>query len=157
MNQVTEKQLKPIDFLKIIFRRKWLIIVPVFIGIVGGVIAGNIIPKTYESSSLILVEEGRVINPLIQGIAVSTSIAQRLSMLREQILGWDRMIQLIKALELDKNVNNQSEFETLIKNLRRDIKVGLRGQNLITISYEGKKPQEAQRNTRLLRERICRR
>jgi uncharacterized protein involved in exopolysaccharide biosynthesis len=145
MNQVTEKQLKPIDFLKIIFRRKWLIIVPVFIGIVGGVIAGNIIPKTYESSSLILVEEGRVINPLIQGIAVSTSIAQRLSMLREQILGWDRMIQLIKALELDKNVNNQSEFETLIKNLRRDIKVGLRGQNLITISYEGKKPQEAQK------------
>ncbi len=139
------KQLKPIDYLKVMFRRKWLIIVPVFIGIVGGIIAGNTLPKIYQSSTLILVEEGKVINPLIQGIAVSTSVAQRLSMLREQILGWDRMMQLIKTLQLDKDVKNQYEFEALVKKLRKNIKVTLRGQNLITIGYEGKDPVEAQK------------
>ena len=145
MNQVPVKQLKPIDYLKVMFRRKWLIIVPVFIGIVCGIIAGNVLPKEYQSSVLILVEEGKVINPLIQGIAVSTSVAQRLSMLREQILGWDRMMQLIKTLGLDKDIKSQYEFEGLVKNLRRNIRVNLRNQNLITIGYEGKNPAEAQK------------
>ncbi|MDP3791002.1 MAG: GNVR domain-containing protein [Candidatus Omnitrophota bacterium] len=138
-------QLKPVDYLNIVFRRKWLIIIPVFIGLVGGMIFGNTLPKMYEASALILVEEGKVINPLIQGIAVSTSVAQRLSMLREQILGWDRVMQLIKALQLDKDIKNQWEFEGLVKKLRRSIKVAIRGQNLITIGYEGKNPAEAQK------------
>lgn len=145
MEEKSIKQLKPIDYLKVLFRRKWLIIIPVFIGIVGSVIAGNLLPKIYQSSTLILVEEGKVINPLIQGIAVSTSVAQRLSMLREQILGWDRMMQLIKNLQLDKDIKSQSEFEALVKKLRRNIGVNLRNQNLITISYEGKNPVEVQK------------
>ncbi|MDP3789214.1 MAG: GNVR domain-containing protein [Candidatus Omnitrophota bacterium] len=145
MDSKPVKQLKPIDYLKVIFRRKWLIIVPVFIGVVGGIIAGNTLPKIYQSSTLILVEEGKVINPLIQGIAVSTSVAQRLSMLREQILGWDRLMQLIKTLQLDKDVKNQYEFEALVKKLRKRIMVGLRNQNLITISYEGNDPAETQK------------
>ena len=96
MEQASIRQLHPIDYLKIVFRRKWLLILPVVIGIIGGLTAGNVLPKIYEASALVLVEEGKVINPLIQGIAVSTSVAQRLSMLREQILGWDRVMQLIK-------------------------------------------------------------
>ncbi len=107
MDSSTTKIFNPLDYVKIVFRRKWLIIIPAIIGIAGGVIAGNTLPKMYESSTLILVEEGRVINPLIQGLAVSTSVAQRLSMLREQILGWDRILQLIKSLDLDRDVKSQ--------------------------------------------------
>lgn len=140
----TVKQFNPLDFLKIVFRRKWLIIVPVFIGIIGGIVAGNVLPKVYQSSTLILVEEGKVINPLIQGIAVSTSVSQRLGMLREQILGWDRLMQLIKALNLDKDVRNQLEFEELVKKLRKNIIVNIRGQNLITLSYGGADPVQSQ-------------
>ena len=140
----TAKQINPLDYLKIFFRRKWLVIVPTILGIVFGIIAGNVIPKTYKSSTLILVEEGRVINPLIQGIAVSTSVSQRISMLREQILGWDRLVQLIMTLSLDKDVKNQMQFEELVKNLRKNIVVDIKGQNLITISYGGREPVQAQ-------------
>lgn len=145
MEEKSIKLLKPVDYLKVLFRRKWMIIIPVFIGMVGGIMAGNVLPKMYRSSTLILVEEGKIINPLMQGIAVSTSVAQRLSMLREQILGWDRMMQLIKTLQLDKDIKNQYDFELLVKRLRRDIGVTLRGQNLVTISYEGKSPLESQK------------
>lgn len=144
MDIQTVIQKKPADYLKMFFRRKWLLIMPALIGLAGGIVAGNILPKTYESSTLILVEEGRVINPLIQGIAVSTSMAQRLGVLREQILGWDRMLQLIKSLDLAKNIKTQLEFEVLVKRLRRYINVTLRGQNLIVISYQGKDPAQAQ-------------
>lgn len=144
MDSKTVTKLKPIDYIKVAFRRKWLIIIPAIIGLIGGMVAGNMLPKIYQASALILVEEGKVINPLIQGIAVSTSVAQRLYMLREQILGWDRVLQLIKSLRLDKDIKNQFEFEALVRKLRRNIRVAIRGQNLVTISYEGKDPREAQ-------------
>ncbi|MDP3790178.1 MAG: Wzz/FepE/Etk N-terminal domain-containing protein, partial [Candidatus Omnitrophota bacterium] len=143
MNQaILEK--KPIDYLKMIFRRKWLLIIPIVIGIVGGIVAGNLLPKMYSASTLILVEEGRIINPLIQGLAVSTSTAQRLAVLREQILGWDRMNQLISTLGLAKYVKSQWQFEQVVKGLRKNILVKLRGQNIISISYEGKSPAESE-------------
>lgn len=144
MESQAAKEIKPLDYVRIIFRRKWCIIIPVLIGIVGGIISGNVLPKAYRASTLILVEEGRVINPLIQGLAISTSTAQRLNVLREQILGWDRILQLIKSLNLAKDVRSQFQFEELVKLLRKNIKVDLRGDRIIMISYEGQDPHEAQ-------------
>ena len=135
---------KPLDYLKIFFRRKWFIIIPTVLGILGGLVAGNMMPKIYEASTLILVEEGRVGNPLMQGLAVSTSTAQRLGVLREQILGWDRVNQLINSLSLAKDIQNQLQFENLVKSLRKNIIVRPRGNNVISISYEGMDPQQAQ-------------
>ena len=142
-NITTQKQ--PADYLKIFFRRKWFFIAPIVIGIVGGIIAGNVIPKVYESSTLIMVEEGRVGNPLIQDLTISTTTGQRLGILREQILGWDRIQQLIKALNLAKDVRNQWQFEQLVKNLRRRIKVDVRKPytNIISISYADKNAPES--------------
>lgn len=134
----------PTDYLKIFFRRKWLIIIPAVVGIVAGIVAGNVLPKAYESSTLILIEEGKIINPLIQGIAVSTSIAQRTAVLREQIVGWDRLVQLIKHLNLAKDVRTQQQFEELIKRLRKNITVTLRGNQIVRISYQGEDPAQAQ-------------
>jgi len=143
MQPETLMQKKPLDYVKLLFRRKWLIAIPAVIGIIGGIIAANMLPKVYESSTLILVEEGRVINPLIKGLAVSTSVAQRLNVLREQMLGWDRINQLIRTLSLAKDVKSQRDFEALVKSLRNHIIVKLYGQNIIRISYEGKDPEKA--------------
>ena len=144
MDTQSTVQKKPIDYLKMVFRRKWLLIIPIVIGLIGGVIALNILPKIYRASTLILVEEGRIINPLISGLAVSTSTSQRLVVLREQILGWDRINQLITSLNLAKDVRSQIQFEGLVKNLRRNIRVGLRSDNIISIYYEGQDPVNVQ-------------
>lgn len=144
MDEQSISEKKPLDYLKIIFKRKWLFIIPVCIGIIGAIIAGNTLPKVYMASTRILVEEGRVINPLIQGLAVATSTAQRLAVLREQILGWDRINQLIKSLNLARDVKDQEQFEGLVKRLRKHIQVHLRGRNIITISYDGEDPVQAQ-------------
>ena len=142
LQSVTQKQ--PADYLKIVFRRKWFLIIPIVAGIVVGIILCNTLPKKYESSTLILVEEGRVVNPLMQGLTVSTSTAQRLNVLREQIWGWDRMLQLIKTLDLAKDVRNQAQFEALVKRLRSTLRVDLRGPSIVRIGYTSKIPQEAQ-------------
>jgi uncharacterized protein involved in exopolysaccharide biosynthesis len=139
---ISEK--KPLDYVKIIFRRKWLVIIPIVIGLIGGVIAANTLPRVYSASTLILVEEGRIINPLVQDLAISTSTASRLNVLREQMLGWDRINQLIATLNLAKNVRTQLQYEELVTKLRRSIKVRLHtSHNIVSISYEGKSPLEA--------------
>ena len=79
----------------------------------------------------------------MQGLAVSTSTAQRLSTLREQILGWDRILQLINTLNLAKDVKSQIQFEALVKKLRANIIVRLRANNIIGIYYESNDPLQA--------------
>jgi len=137
-------QRTPLHYVKIFFRRKHLFLIPLIGGLLVGTAAGFMMSKTYESSTVILVEEGRIINPLIKGLAVSTSLAERLRTLREQILSWDRLVQLTKRLDLAAGIKSQYEYEKLILKLRQKIGVGLRGPNLIRIAYKSSDPAQTQ-------------
>lgn len=140
MKDEMDVQRSPLHYVKVFFRRKQLFLTPVLLGLFAGIAAGFLLPKTYESSTVILVEEGRVLNPLIQGLAISTSLAERLKTLREQILSWDRLVRLVKKLELSKGIHSQYEYERLILDLREQILVQLRGTNLIRIAFQGRDP-----------------
>ncbi|MCX5701749.1 MAG: Wzz/FepE/Etk N-terminal domain-containing protein, partial [Candidatus Omnitrophica bacterium] len=117
------KHKNPMEYLKIFFRRKWLFIAPVFAGLVLGIVAAFVLPPNYESSTTILVEEERIINPLIENLAVSSTAAQRMENIREIILGWNSLVQLSEKLNLAKKVHTQLQFEELIKGLRESISV----------------------------------
>ena len=138
------------EYLKIFFRRKWLFIAPAFIGLVGGAVACFLLPPTWEASTIILVEEEKIINPLFQNLAVSTTAAQRMQSIRETILSWTSLVELTKKLNLAKNAQTQSEFERLITTLKKNISVQMRQFNIIKLSYEGKNPQETQLVTKTL-------
>jgi capsular polysaccharide biosynthesis protein len=134
----------PIEYFKIFFRRKWLLITPIYAGLVLGIIAGFLLPPAYKSSTVILVEEEKIINPLIQNLAVSTTAAQRMQSIREILLGWSSLVELTKKLNLANNTQNQAQFEKLILALKENIDVKMKQPNLITISYFGKNPQQTQ-------------
>jgi uncharacterized protein involved in exopolysaccharide biosynthesis len=141
-NQPQTKFQNPLAFLKMFFREKWLFIGPLFAGTVLGISATFILPPTYESKAVILVEEQGTINPLIQTLAVSTSFAQRLHAIKEQILSWNNLTDLVKKLNLDKKVNSAVEYEDLIADLRKKIVVNMNSPNLIQISYDSENPQQ---------------
>ena len=149
-NQEFVKNRSPLEVLKVLFRRKWLFITPVFLGVVLSIIACFTLPPTFESSTVILVEEEKIINPLIEGLAVSTSVAERIRTLREQILSWNSLVTLTKKLDLAKDVQSQAQFEGLILGLRRNILVQLGGPNIIRISYFGDTPEKTQLITKTL-------
>ncbi|MFH1458690.1 MAG: GNVR domain-containing protein [Candidatus Omnitrophota bacterium] len=143
-NQEFTKAKKPIDYFKIFFRRKWLLIVPIYVGLVLGVLAGFILPPEYQSRSVIMVEEEKIINPLIQNLAVSTTAAQRMQGIKEILLGWNSLVELSKKLNLVKNSNDQQELEQIVSELRRNIDVGMRQSNVITITYTDKNAYQVQ-------------
>lgn len=144
------KYRSPIDYLKVFFRRKWFLITPAFFGLIAGIIACFLLPPVWESSTTILVEEEKMINPIMQNLAISTSAAQRMQSIREIILGWNSLVELTKKLNLAKDAHNQFEYESLILSLRKDIEVRMRQANIIQISYQGKNPQETQLVTKTL-------
>ncbi len=149
-SQGLSKYKNPLDYLKIFFRRKWFFIASAFAGLVLGIVACFTIQPTFESYTLIMVEEEKIINPLIQGLAISTTTAQRMQSIREQLLGWNSLVELTKKLNLAKNIQTQLQFENLIMDLRRNISVKMGGANLIRIAYFGKNPEETQLITKTM-------
>lgn len=130
-----------LSYLKIFFRRKELLIIPAFAGLILGVCAGVILPPKYKSETVILVQEGKSDNPLFSELAVSTTISQRMAGLRESILGWNSLAELVKRLNLDQDVKNKKEYEELIRALKNDIRLKLRENNIIQLAYIGKTPE----------------
>jgi len=143
-NQEFIRYRNPVEYLKVIFRRKWFFIIPSFIGLVLGIIACFLLPKSFESYTVILVQEEKLLNPLIQGLAVSTSVNQRMATIKEQLLGWHSLVELTKKLNLAQNISNQADFEDLILKLRGNISVKMYGPMLIRISYQSRDPRECQ-------------
>ncbi len=143
-DQESVKYRNPTEYLKVFFRRKWLLITPVFISLVLSIVACFLLPREWQSSAIILVEEEKTINPIMQNLAVSTTAVQRMESIREILLGWVSLVELTKKLDLAKDIQSQPQFEKLIMNLRKNIEVQMRQSNIIQISYIGKTPQEAQ-------------
>ena len=93
----------------------------------------------------ILVEEEKNDNPLLSNIAVSTSVSQRIQTIKETMLGWESLNELIKRLHMDKNIHSQLELEQNIKMLQN--KIIFRPEpdgNIIEISYISTNPKQAQ-------------
>ncbi len=143
-SQGSSRYQNPTDFFKVFFRRKNLIILPAYAGLVLGIVASLLMAPTWQSSTILLVEDEKIINPLIQNLAVSVSAKQRMESIREVILSWNSLVDLARKLGLDKKVTNQDNFEDLIKGLKNNIQVQMRPPNVVVLSYFGKTPQETQ-------------
>src|ERR1039457_4077825 len=131
-------------YLRMFFRRKWLLIIPAFIGLILGICLSIILPRVYRSNTTILVQEGKSDNPLFNNIAMASTMTQRTQEIRETILGWDSLVKLVKRLNLDQNVKTNVEFERLVLKLRKDIMIELRDANIIDLSYGSDDPSKAQ-------------
>jgi uncharacterized protein involved in exopolysaccharide biosynthesis len=144
MSSLDDTGISPMNYLKIFFRRKELILIPAFIGLVLGACTGLLMPKKFKSSTVILVQEGKSDNPLFDKLTVSTTVEQRLTGIRESILGWTSLSELVKRLELDKKVSTKLEFEELIKGIKKNIRLSLRGGNILYLDYVSENPEQTQ-------------
>ncbi len=132
------------DYVQIVFKRKWLFILPFAAVFTTTVLGSFFLPKIYQSKSIILVEQKQIITPLVQGMAVNSESAMlQLDTLREQMLSWTKLEEMISQLSLDKGAKGKLGEEKLIKSLRKRIEITLKG-DLIFISFEDSNKKTAQ-------------
>ena len=140
----TDTQISWQDYLTIIARRRWYFILPCAVIIGGALIVGGFLPRIYRAETIIQVQEPQIMNPLIQGLAVSTPVGERMRTLREELLSWTSLTRLIHELGMDKDAKSAAAQEQLIKKLQQDIEVRMSGPELVHIYYENPNPKLAQ-------------
>ncbi|OQX81085.1 MAG: hypothetical protein B6D56_03480 [Candidatus Omnitrophica bacterium 4484_70.1] len=133
------------DYWYMVLRRKWFFITPLVIIYSAFLISSYILPKIYQAQAVMLIEEKKVVNPLLKNLAVPTTPQERLNSLREEILAWPRLFQLVERLGLNKNMKNPLELERLILSIRRNIRLRLKSKEIIIISFQGKEPKKVQK------------
>lgn len=131
------------DYLQIIFRRKWLFIIPFLTVFLTVMIGSFFLPKMYCATAKLLVEEKQLLEPLLRQVAVAPTIQQRLNVLKEQILSWERLEVMSNNLGLTKNIKGERELTLFIRSLRERIIVESIGEFLIKISFEDQNPKVA--------------
>jgi uncharacterized protein involved in exopolysaccharide biosynthesis len=141
----TETQIGWQDYAAIILRRRWFFLLPCFLVVSIALIVGSFLPRIYRAETIILVQELNIMNPLIQGLAVSTPVQERLRTMREEMLSWTSLSRLVHEMKLDETVKSPLSFERLIKKLQKDIQVRMSGRELVRMGYEHTDPQLSQK------------
>ncbi|HOW59364.1 MAG TPA: GNVR domain-containing protein [Candidatus Omnitrophota bacterium] len=132
------------EYYYMVVRHKFWLFTSMVVCFLIAAILAFALPKMYRAETVLLVEDQKLLNPLIAGLAISPSAASRMRTLKEELLAWQRLTLVVEKLKLNDRAKNPVEFEKLIKHLRESIAVRFKGGDIITVAYEGREPQKAQ-------------
>jgi len=165
------------DIWQIVYRRKWLLMIPLVLTIAAAYGGSHLLTEKYESRVSILVKESEVLGPEIQRItnagganAIRTERDLRMwqQSVKSEILSPATLLRVIADLGLADDPDLQAEVNELvesypqysrkdllniklIRKLQEDhVNVGFAGQNLVAIMCNSEDPLEARRMAEIL-------
>jgi len=145
----TEKPFNIQEYLDLGLRRKWYIIIPLVLGILGSFGVYKYLPKVYKATTLILVQPQSVPESYVRP-TTTDSVANRLNTISQEILSRTRLEKVIQEFNLYTDIRKKLPLEEIIEIMRKAIEVKVqeprrerRDQttNSFSISYEGEEPK----------------
>jgi polysaccharide chain length determinant protein (PEP-CTERM system associated) len=132
------------DFVRILWRRKWLIVLPFIVVSAATVLVVRRLPDVYRAETTILVIPQRVPDSYVRA-TVTDRIGDRLQSLNQQILSRSMLEKIIVELNLFQNERATSSMEDLVARMRNTVKVDpvVRG-DAFKVSYTSPDPVTAQ-------------
>jgi len=138
------------EYWAIIVRRKWLVIGSVLAGIMIAAVLCLVLPKSYRSSTLILIENQKIPDDYVKGIG-GASVEQRLTMIQQQVMSRTLLGHIIEEFKLYEGQVKRDGLESAIEKMRKAIKVetvgttGASGKSIeaVTISFAHEDPTTA--------------
>jgi polysaccharide chain length determinant protein (PEP-CTERM system associated) len=116
------RELSVDDYLGILRRRKWLLIIPAVLAPIIAFSVSLTIPDQYTSQTLVLVEQQRVPEAYVRSV-VTDILSQRLATMQEQILSRSRLQPIIERFGLYASDADKVPMEDLVGRLRQAIRV----------------------------------
>ena len=143
----TPQQIKPDQIIDILIRNKWIIIIPLCVSLTIGLAKTLTANKSYQASTLILVQPQRVPTNYVRSV-VTSSINQRISTISQQILSRSNIEKIIDQFGLFEE-SESMYLEDKIASMRRKIQVKIErarhGAEAFSISFTGSDPQRVMR------------
>ena len=110
------------DYMAILRRRLWIIVIPAIIMPVAAYLGSLALHNRYTSQTLVLVEQQKVPDSVVKSV-VTEDLAQRLASMEEQILSRTRLQPIIEKFGLYKQDSPNAHMEDLVDRLRKAIEV----------------------------------
>jgi polysaccharide chain length determinant protein (PEP-CTERM system associated) len=134
----------PEEIAAIIWRRKWLLVLPTLLLGIGSVLYASRLPDKYRSQTTILVVPQRVPESYVKS-TVTTRIEDRLSTIQQQILSRSRLEPIIRDLKLYTEERKKYVMEDVVARMRNDVEVDpSRSGDAFSVSYVNGDPRLAQ-------------
>jgi protein tyrosine kinase modulator len=116
------RQMSVEEYLTLLLRRKWLLVMTTVLGAAAGLLLGIVIPAQYTSHTMVLVEEPVVPEGYVKPV-VSEDVNQRLASMQGQILSRTRLQDLVEQFNPYKKDAGKEPMEVMIERLKKSIKV----------------------------------
>jgi polysaccharide chain length determinant protein (PEP-CTERM system associated) len=142
------KQYKSDEILRIMWRSRWLIVLPVVIGLAGGLVASSRLALKYRSETLILVVPQRINDDYVKPTNDGT-VADRVRTINDVIQSRSRLERIIQDLNLYTEQREQGAImEDVVQRMRTDITVKVEGkEESFRVSYFSNNANTAQKVT----------
>ncbi len=107
-------------------RKKWLALSIFLLSVGVAITLCFIIPKSYRSSTLIVVEDQKIPENYVKGI-VGSNIEERLTMIQQQVMSRTLLSQVIEEFKLYQDDARKQGIESVVERIRKGIKVDMYG------------------------------
>lgn len=137
----------PDEIWNLLVRHRWLILIPVAIGVAAAPLLARLAPPRYRSEAMILVVPQQVPENYVQPTVVET-VEDRLPGITAQILSRSRLEQIILEMNLYRAERERQVMEDVVQTMRtRDIRTTAAGRdiNSFSVSYVSDDPETARR------------
>ena len=131
------------EYIEILRRRIWFIVIPFILIAAGGLIYAVTTPKQYKASTLVLVSPQRVPEAYVQA-TVTSRVEERLQSIAQEVMSRTRLEQIIAEYRLYEKERKRLSKEEVVELMRKNIKVELptkkEEKGYFTISFLGPDP-----------------
>jgi polysaccharide chain length determinant protein (PEP-CTERM system associated) len=105
-----------------------------------------VIPKVYEASATVSIENVGIIKPLIQGVGFSVSMQERQSSIRNRITSRNIVERVIDKVGLTAKQKDQGQKDEIAASVQKSLVVTMRSSSerepdLFTVAYRGSDPK----------------
>jgi polysaccharide chain length determinant protein (PEP-CTERM system associated) len=135
-------------YLNIALDRKYWIIIPFLVTILGGLVYFLHAPKVYMARTLILVETQSVPQDLVRSI-VTEGVEDRLRSITQEVTSRTNLERIIREHRLSEEGGRPVSLDAMVEAIRREITIdvarpsrGGAAPGSFTISYRGKDPRQ---------------
>lgn len=135
-----------LSHLKATWRYRWYAVAFAWVVAVGGWIVVAQMPNRYEASARVYVDTQSVLRPLLAGVTVQPNVNQVVTMMSRTLISRPNLDKVIRMADMDIKLNTPDDREQMITRLAKELTIQSAGsENLYTIAFSDKNPQEAKR------------
>jgi polysaccharide chain length determinant protein (PEP-CTERM system associated) len=135
------------DYARMIFRRKWALVVPGLLGILMAPVLWVSVPPKYRADALVRRKDLAVLQSAPGAVVDKNDANVSVAALRVEILTWNNLERVIRQVNLDKKLDGPAEWQQMYSKLRDAITIDTRargrGIDLIEIAVIHKDAQLA--------------